>query len=101
MKRAEYKIPGGKLLAAELTVEGDRMVGVKITGDFFMHPETAIIELEKALENTPIQELEDTGNRFFRYRRLKVRFRFDAILSSLINCILYYLIHLFRTFNVI
>ena len=66
MKRAEYKIPGGKLLAAELTVERDRMVGVKITGDFFMHPETAIIELEKALENTPIQELEDTVNRFFR-----------------------------------
>jgi len=66
MKRAEYKIPGGKLLAAELTVEGDRMVGVKITGDFFMHPETAIIELEKALENSPTAELEDTVNRFFK-----------------------------------
>jgi lipoate-protein ligase A len=66
MKRAEYKIPGGKLLAAELTVEGDRMVGVKITGDFFMHPETAIITLEKALENSPTAELEDTVNRFFK-----------------------------------
>jgi lipoate-protein ligase A len=66
MRRAEYKVPGGKLLAAELTVEGDHMVGVKITGDFFMHPETAIIELEKAVDNTPIEELEDTVRRFFQ-----------------------------------
>jgi lipoate-protein ligase A len=65
MKQAEYKVPGGKLLAAELAVEGGRMVGVKITGDFYMHPETAIIELEKALEDTPKVDLEDKVNRFF------------------------------------
>ncbi len=66
MKRAEYKIPGGKLLSAELAVEGHHMVGVKITGDFFMHPEAAIIELEKALEGAPAADLEDTVKRFFR-----------------------------------
>jgi lipoate-protein ligase A len=66
MKRAEYKVPGGKLLAAELGVEGGRLVGVKITGDFFMHPEAAIIELEKALDNTSIADLEDNVNRFFQ-----------------------------------
>ena len=66
MKRAEYKIPGGKLLSAELAVEGGRMVGVKITGDFFMHPETSIIELEKTLEGAPTADLEDTVNRFFK-----------------------------------
>ena len=65
MKQAEYKVPGGKLLAAELGVEGGRLVGVKITGDFFMHPEAAIIELEKALDNIPIVDLEDNVNRFF------------------------------------
>jgi lipoate-protein ligase A len=66
MKRAEYKVPGGKLLAAELGVEGGRLVGVKITGDFFMHPETAIIDLEKALDNTPTSDLEERVNRFFQ-----------------------------------
>jgi lipoate---protein ligase len=66
MKRAEYKVPGGKLLAAELGVEEGRLVGVKITGDFFMHPEAAIIELEKALDNIPITDLEDNVNRFFQ-----------------------------------
>jgi lipoate-protein ligase A len=66
MKQAEYKVPGGKLLAAELGVERGRLVGVKITGDFFMHPEAAIIELEKALDNTSIADLEDNVNRFFQ-----------------------------------
>ena len=66
MKRAEYKVPGGKLLAAELGVEGGRLAGVKITGDFFMHPEAAIIELEKALNNTPVEDLENNVNRFFK-----------------------------------
>jgi lipoate-protein ligase A len=66
MKRAEYKVPGGKLLAAELGVEGGRLVGVKITGDFFMHPEAAIIELEKALNNTPVEDLENNLKSFFQ-----------------------------------
>ncbi len=66
MKLAEYKVPGGKLLAAELAVEGDRLVGVKITGDFFMHPEAAIIDLEKSLDNTPIEDLDDNVYRFFQ-----------------------------------
>ena len=66
MKRAEYKVPGGKLLAAELGVEEGRLVGVKITGDFFMHPEAVIIELEKALDNIPITDLDDVVNRFFQ-----------------------------------
>ena len=66
MKQAEYKVPGGKLLAAELGVEGGRLVGVKITGDFFMHPEAAIIELEKALNNTPVEDLENNVKRFFQ-----------------------------------
>ena len=66
MKRAEYKVPGGKLLAAELGVEEGRLVGVKITGDFFMHPEVVIIELEKALDNIPIKDLDDVVNRFFQ-----------------------------------
>jgi len=47
--RAEFKVPGGKLLAAETAVEDGRLVEVKITGDFFMHPEEAIEELEEAL----------------------------------------------------
>ena len=66
MKQAEYKVPGGKLLAAELGVEEGRLVGVKITGDFFMHPEAVIIDLEKALCDTPVEDLDEVVNRFFQ-----------------------------------
>jgi hypothetical protein len=65
MKSAEYKIPGGKLLAVEVDEKDDMLLNVKISGDFFMHPESAIVELEKMLCNSPISELEDRVKRFF------------------------------------
>lgn len=65
MKRAEYKVPGGKLLAVEVEEKDDRLLLVKISGDFFMHPEPAIVELEKMLCNSPFSELEDRVKRFF------------------------------------
>ena len=77
MKRAEYKVPGGKLLAAELGVEEGRLVGVKITGDFFMHPEAAINDLEKALCDTPVEDLENNVNRFFQVNNVTL-FGVDA-----------------------
>jgi lipoate-protein ligase A len=49
MGRAEFKVPGGKLLAAETSVDDGCLAKVKITGDFFMHPEEAIEGLEEAL----------------------------------------------------
>ncbi len=33
MKRAEYKVPGGKLLVAETEVEGGVLTVVKVMGD--------------------------------------------------------------------
>ncbi|MBN2334441.1 hypothetical protein JXL21_02700 [Candidatus Bathyarchaeota archaeon] len=68
--KAEYKIPKGKLLTAELEVKEGRMLKVKITGDFFMHPETSIIDLENALSGTPVDELEHTVDRFFNENKV-------------------------------
>lgn len=59
--RHEEKIPGGKMLAVEVEVSGTVISKVKITGDFFLHPEEAILELEKSLIgidiNTPQDEI--------------------------------------------
>ena len=65
MKKAEYKIPGGKLLAAELDVEKEKLVYVKIFGDFFMHPEPSIYDLEAALKGIPVDFINETVHRFF------------------------------------
>ena len=49
LSRAEYKVQGGKLIRIQLGVQADRISQIKITGDFFMHPEELIDELEKTL----------------------------------------------------
>jgi lipoate-protein ligase A len=63
--RVEYKVPGGKLVAAETTVESGLIKKVKISGDFFMYPEAAIIDLEEAITGTRVGDLESTIINFF------------------------------------
>lgn len=47
--RVEEKIAGGKMLAVEAEVSGGKITSVRITGDFFLHPEDAILRLEESL----------------------------------------------------
>lgn len=56
MGRAQYKVEGGKLLKVQLSVTGCNISKVKITGDFFLHPEALIEELEEALLGHPLDE---------------------------------------------
>ncbi len=46
--KAEKKVQGGKLVKARVQFT-DKIEYVKILGDFFMHPEEAILEIEKCL----------------------------------------------------
>lgn len=50
----EYKIPGGKLVVVDLRVEGGRMRGVQVSGDFFLEPDTALDGINAALEGQPV-----------------------------------------------
>ncbi|MFH0884094.1 MAG: lipoate protein ligase C-terminal domain-containing protein [Candidatus Micrarchaeota archaeon] len=52
--RCEEKVPGGKLVCVEVWAEGSKVKKVKITGDFFLHPEDAIDPLERALAGSPL-----------------------------------------------
>jgi len=56
MGRAEYKVEGGKLVKAQVIIDGNRIRKVKVTGDFFLHPEELIEELEEALVGTSLNE---------------------------------------------
>ncbi len=48
--RYEEKVPGGKLVCIEIWPSSDKTVSkIKITGDFFLHPEDCITEIEKSL----------------------------------------------------
>ncbi len=46
---ATTKVAGGKLLRVKCDVENGVLTAVSLTGDFFMHPEDGVSELENAL----------------------------------------------------
>lgn len=56
MGKAEYKVEGGKLVKVQLQKTGKAIGKIKITGDFFLHPEELIEELEKRLEGRLLDE---------------------------------------------
>ena len=65
--RASEKIPNGKLVKVE--VEYDSMIRrVKITGDFFLHPEDAINQIEQSLAGASVYD--DEGLLAERVRRV-------------------------------
>jgi len=51
---ADYKVPGGKLLRARLHIEAHTITRIMLTGDFFMHPEHALEDLETRLTAIPL-----------------------------------------------
>ena len=56
MGNAEYKVLGGKLIKVQLTTKGKLINKIKITGDFFLHPEELIEDLEKRLMGQSLNE---------------------------------------------
>jgi len=56
MGKAVYKVEGGKMIRVQLTERGGRIQEVRITGDFFLHPEELIEDLETALVGQPLRE---------------------------------------------
>ena len=65
MKRAEYKVPGGKLLVAETEVIDGVLTTVKVMGDFFMHPEEAINDLEETFTGKKASKIDEIVEEFF------------------------------------
>ena len=45
----ERKIPNGKLVRIDVQFGGGKIGSIKITGDFFMHPEDALVEIERRM----------------------------------------------------
>ncbi|WP_241066819.1 lipoate protein ligase C-terminal domain-containing protein [Achromobacter insuavis] len=56
----EYKVPGGKLVVADLEVRDGRLADVRISGDFFLEPPEALEAINAGLNGLPVDagELE-------------------------------------------
>ena len=49
----EYKMPGGKLIIADLDVRDGVLTNVQISGDFFLEPDSALESINHALDQLP------------------------------------------------
>ena len=49
----EYKVPGGKLVAADVEVVDGRLATVAISGDFFLEPDEALSAIDAILTGLP------------------------------------------------
>lgn len=67
--KAELKIPGGKLVRAHISVEDGKIRRIIITGDFFLHPEDVLEQLEERLLGRKLREIDKTVKQFFRENR--------------------------------
>lgn len=46
----EYKIPGGKLVVVDLDQVDGCLAGVRVSGDFFIEPDSALDAIDAALD---------------------------------------------------
>ena len=49
----EYKVPGGKLVKVDFTVDGDTLQDVVVSGDFFLYPEETLEDIRASLVGLP------------------------------------------------
>lgn len=49
----EYKTRGGKLVVADFEVHNGRLIGVRVSGDFFLEPPEALSVISNSLEGAP------------------------------------------------
>ena len=59
MGRASIKVKGGKMVKAQIELDEDNRISkIKITGDFFLHPEDLIEDMERTLLGLRLDEEE-------------------------------------------
>ncbi len=51
----EYKVPGGKLVVVDLDVVDGRLAEVRVAGDFFLEPDSALDAINAALNGLPVE----------------------------------------------
>ena len=87
-----FKVPSGKLIKVDLDFDPDNklITTVKITGDFFMHPEETLEGLEEMLRNTKLDRttLYHLIDGYLRKHTVEVYgFTPDFLVDTILGCI--------------
>jgi len=56
LRQFDYKVPNGKLIRVSAKVRENKIASIRITGDFFLHPEERIVDLEKSLVGKKLEK---------------------------------------------
>ncbi|GGF05615.1 lipoate--protein ligase family protein [Mycetocola zhadangensis] len=51
----EYKVPGGKLVVVDLDVDDGLITNFRLAGDFFLEPDTALEDINRAVNGLPVE----------------------------------------------
>ncbi len=81
ISQAERKVRGGKLLRVSIDHQAELIRSVRITGDFFIHPEEDLEKLEEAAKGLPLDRPDKLEEAF----RLVVRQNGTQILGFCIE----------------
>ncbi len=72
METLEYKVPDGKLLQAKVKIEEETIKDIEITGDFFIHPEESIKDIEESLKGKKTDEVEKRIEDFIESKDIEI-----------------------------
>lgn len=70
--KTDYKVPNGKLLRIEADIDNNTINSIKITGDFFMHPETALEDIERMLKGVKLDDVESLLHDYIEKNNMQV-----------------------------
>ncbi|MCS7098416.1 MAG: hypothetical protein NZ922_05530 [Candidatus Methanomethyliaceae archaeon] len=66
------KVEGGKLVKVKILEEEGIIKEIRIAGDFFVHPEEAIEELEEFLKGIPLNKVRDRIREFMNEKKIRL-----------------------------
>ncbi|MGM5482672.1 MAG: lipoate protein ligase C-terminal domain-containing protein [Nanobdellota archaeon] len=71
MKHIDHKAKNGKLLRIDADIN-KKINFIRITGDFFIHPESALEEIEKSLEGVSLENVEKVLQTFIESKNIQI-----------------------------
>lgn len=67
-----HKVPQGKMLRIEADITDSVINNIKITGDFFIHPEEVITEIENFLIGKKVEKIEQGLSIFLDKKNIRI-----------------------------
>ncbi|HKK54169.1 MAG TPA: hypothetical protein VJ926_01480 [Patescibacteria group bacterium] len=72
MEKIDYKVEGGKFLRIQVDIKASVIKDIKIRGDFFIYPETAIFQIENFLKEKNIEDFVPLLSEFIKKENIKI-----------------------------